>query len=54
MFWLQTVEIEIDGDDYVGVPFVLVSDGYWIKNNDSNFYVDFRAGSLKPKKVGRL
>ncbi|CAA6665517.1 unnamed protein product [Spirodela intermedia] len=46
----QAVEIEIDGDDYVGVPFVLVSDGYWIKNNDSNFYVDFRGGSLKPKK----
>ncbi|KAK9675652.1 hypothetical protein RND81_11G021500 [Saponaria officinalis] len=43
----QSVEIEIEGDDYVGMPFVLVSDGNWIKDNGSDFYVDI---GLKPKK----
>ncbi|XP_074274451.1 alpha-glucan water dikinase, chloroplastic isoform X2 [Silene latifolia] len=38
----QSVEIEIEGDDFVGIPFVLVSDGNWIKDNGSDFYVDFR------------
>ena len=50
-FGIQTVEMEIDGDEYIGLPFVLHSDGYWIKNSGSDFYVDFSDGPAKPKKV---
>uniref|UniRef100_A0A1D1ZGH5 Alpha-glucan water dikinase, chloroplastic n=1 Tax=Anthurium amnicola TaxID=1678845 RepID=A0A1D1ZGH5_9ARAE len=46
----QAVEIQIDGDDFVGMPFVLVSDGNWIKDCDSDFYIDFSNESMKTKK----
>ncbi|XP_078431016.1 pyruvate phosphate dikinase, PEP/pyruvate binding domain-containing protein [Wolffia australiana] len=46
----QTVEIAIEGDEYVGLPFVLHSDGYWMKNSGSDFYVDFSQSSVKLKK----
>lgn len=44
---VQSLEIEIEGEDFVGMPFVLVSNGNWIKNKGSDFYVDF---STKPKQ----
>lgn len=45
---VQTLEIEVEGDDFVGMPFVLVSSGNWIKDNGSDFYVDI---SVRPKQV---
>ncbi|CAD5312348.1 unnamed protein product [Arabidopsis thaliana] len=38
---VQTFELEIEGDSYKGMPFVLNAGERWIKNNDSDFYVDF-------------
>ncbi|XP_010248573.1 PREDICTED: alpha-glucan water dikinase, chloroplastic isoform X2 [Nelumbo nucifera] len=46
---VQALEIEIE-DNFVGMPFVLVSNGNWIKNNGSDFYVDFNTESKKVKK----
>ncbi|TVU30245.1 hypothetical protein EJB05_21855 [Eragrostis curvula] len=37
----QTLEIELDDDSYKGMPFVLRSNETWIKNNTSDFYLDF-------------
>lgn len=37
---IQSVEIEIEGDDFIGMPFVLVSAGNWIKDKGSDFYVE--------------
>lgn len=36
----QVVEIELDDGGYRGIPFVLRSGETWIKNNDSDFYLD--------------
>lgn len=47
---MQNVEIEIGGD-YQGMLFVLYSDGAWIKNNGSDFYVEFSSDSSKKIKV---
>ncbi|KAL2903324.1 Alpha-glucan water dikinase chloroplastic [Bienertia sinuspersici] len=44
---LQSLEIEIEGGDFVGMPFVLVSSGNWIKDNGSDFYVDI---GVRPKQ----
>uniref|UniRef100_A0A1J3IBP2 alpha-glucan, water dikinase n=1 Tax=Noccaea caerulescens TaxID=107243 RepID=A0A1J3IBP2_NOCCA len=38
---VQTFELEIEGDSYKGMPFVLNSGERWFKNNNSDFYVDF-------------
>ncbi|KAL5826788.1 hypothetical protein ACOSQ3_018629 [Xanthoceras sorbifolium] len=38
---VQSVEFEIEDESFVGMPFVLVSDGNWIKDNGKDFYVDF-------------
>lgn len=46
-FQLQSLEIEIEGNDYVGMPFVLVSSGNWIKDNGSDFYIDI---GVRPKQ----
>ncbi|XP_021743087.1 alpha-glucan water dikinase, chloroplastic-like [Chenopodium quinoa] len=37
---LQSLKIEIEGGDFVGMPFVLVSSGNWMKDNGSDFYID--------------
>ncbi|GJN28792.1 hypothetical protein PR202_gb16957 [Eleusine coracana subsp. coracana] len=39
----QVVEIEFDDGGYKGMPFVLRSGESWIKNNGSDFYLDFSA-----------
>lgn len=49
MFY-QAIEIEIDGWDYNGMPFVLLSDGKWMKNNGSDFYIDFGSETTKCRK----
>ncbi|KAJ0678495.1 putative alpha-glucan, water dikinase [Helianthus annuus] len=43
---IQLLEIEI-GEGFVGMPFVLFSGSKWIKNNGSDFYVEF----IGPKKA---
>ncbi|KAM7250917.1 hypothetical protein ACFE04_022800 [Oxalis oulophora] len=47
-YQLQTFELEIDEESFIGMPFVLVSGGHWMKNGGSDFYVDF---SYRPKQV---
>ncbi|CAO2038492.1 unnamed protein product [Urochloa humidicola] len=37
----QALEIELDEESYKGMPFVLRSNETWIKNNTSDFYLDF-------------
>ncbi|KAJ8494187.1 hypothetical protein OPV22_015908 [Ensete ventricosum] len=49
MFY-QVIEIEIDGDDYTGMPFVLRSDEKWIKNNGLDFYIELDTESTKSKR----
>ncbi|XP_042502200.1 alpha-glucan water dikinase, chloroplastic-like isoform X2 [Macadamia integrifolia] len=48
---VQSLDIEIGDENFVGMPFVLLSSGNWIKNNGSDFYIDFGVGSKKVKKV---
>lgn len=45
---VQSLEIAIEDEDFVGMPFVLLSGEKWIKNNGSDFYVDFRT---QPQRV---
>ncbi|KAK6922260.1 Pyruvate phosphate dikinase, AMP/ATP-binding [Dillenia turbinata] len=47
---LQTLEIDIPEDNFVGMPFVLLSGGQWIKNKGSDFYIDFAAGAKQALK----
>ncbi|XP_075494611.1 alpha-glucan water dikinase, chloroplastic-like isoform X1 [Primulina tabacum] len=47
---VQSLEITIDDEKFVGMPFVLFSDGKWINNSGSDFYIDFRAESRKVQK----
>ncbi|XP_051203433.1 alpha-glucan water dikinase, chloroplastic isoform X2 [Lolium perenne] len=46
----QVVEIELDDDGYKGMPFVLRRGETWIKNNDSDFYLDFKTKVTKKAK----
>lgn len=50
-FQVQTLEIEIAEDSFVGMPFVLLSQGNWIKNQGSDFYIEFRVASKRVIKV---
>ncbi|KAG9449919.1 hypothetical protein H6P81_009884 [Aristolochia fimbriata] len=47
---LRSIEIEVDEGNYVGLPFVLLSNGRWINNNGSDFYVEFSSQIEKVKK----
>ncbi|KDP26632.1 hypothetical protein JCGZ_17790 [Jatropha curcas] len=47
---LQSIEMEIEEDIFVGMPFVLLSNGNWIKNRNSDFYIEFRGGSKPVQK----
>ncbi|KVH97811.1 ATP-grasp fold, subdomain 1, partial [Cynara cardunculus var. scolymus] len=46
---IQTLELEIHEGIFVGMPFVLLRGENWVKNNDSDFYVEF-GGPKKPIK----
>uniref|UniRef100_A0A453RHD7 Uncharacterized protein n=1 Tax=Aegilops tauschii subsp. strangulata TaxID=200361 RepID=A0A453RHD7_AEGTS len=46
----QVVEIELDDGRYKGMPFVLRRGETWIKNNDSDFYLDFNTKVTKKSK----
>ncbi|CAJ1940177.1 unnamed protein product [Sphenostylis stenocarpa] len=49
-FEVQSLDIEVDDDTFKGIPFVILSEGKWIKNNGSNFYIEF-AGI---KQIGKV
>ncbi|KAL0372365.1 UNVERIFIED_CONTAM: Alpha-glucan water dikinase, chloroplastic [Sesamum calycinum] len=38
---VQSLQITIEDDGFVGMPFVLLSGGNWVKNKGSDFYVEF-------------
>ncbi|KAH0756297.1 hypothetical protein KY290_026567 [Solanum tuberosum] len=42
---VQSLDIVIEDGNFVGMPFVLLSGEKWIKNQGSDFYVDFSAAS---------
>ncbi|KAK7361648.1 hypothetical protein VNO77_03719 [Canavalia gladiata] len=46
---VQSLDIEVDDDSFKGIPFVILSDGKWIKNNGSNFYIAFDEKKQKRK-----
>ncbi|CAN6164009.1 unnamed protein product [Urochloa humidicola] len=46
----QVVEIELDDGGYKGMPFVLRSGESWIKNNGSDFYLDFSTRDTRNTK----
>ncbi|KAI4328195.1 hypothetical protein L6164_020571 [Bauhinia variegata] len=47
---VQSLDIEVEDDTFKGMPFVLLSDGEWIKNNGSNFYIEFDGGKKQIQK----
>ncbi|XP_050207604.1 alpha-glucan water dikinase, chloroplastic [Mercurialis annua] len=47
---VQCFELEIEDDKFVGMPFVLLSNGNWIKNNGSDFYMEFSGRSKQVLK----
>lgn len=48
---IQSLVIEILEDSFTGMPFVLRSDGNWIKNKGSDFYIEFGIGPKQVQKV---
>lgn len=54
IFQVQSLDIVIEDDNFVGMPFVLLSGGRWIKNQGSDFYVDFGSASKPALKVSLL
>ncbi|GAV71559.1 PPDK_N domain-containing protein [Cephalotus follicularis] len=49
-YQVQSFEIEIDEDRFIGMPFVLLCGGNWIRNEGSDFYVEFVQGVKQVKK----
>ncbi|KAJ6988923.1 alpha-glucan water dikinase [Populus alba x Populus x berolinensis] len=49
-YQVQSFEMEIEKDTFIGMPFVLLSNGRWIKNNGSDFYIEFGRGSKHVQK----
>jgi len=45
------LEIEIEDNSFVGMPFVLLSGGKWLKKNGSDFYVDF---GIEPQQAPKV
>lgn len=54
IFQVQSLDIVIEDDNFVGMPFVLLSGEKWIKNQGSDFYVDFSVASKPALKVSWL
>jgi hypothetical protein len=48
---VKVLEIELDADSYKGMPFVLRFNQTWIKNNTSDFYLDFSRRTAKTSEV---
>lgn len=49
---VQSLDIVIEDGNFVGMPFVLLSGEKWIKNQGSDFYVDFAASKPALKAAG--
>ncbi|KAJ6689066.1 hypothetical protein OIU85_005474 [Salix viminalis] len=49
-YQVQSFEMEIEKDTFIGMPFVLLSNGRWMKNNGSDFYIEFGGGSKHIQK----
>ncbi|XP_071716394.1 alpha-glucan water dikinase, chloroplastic-like isoform X2 [Rutidosis leptorrhynchoides] len=49
---IQQLELEIGDGSFVGMPFVLFSGKKWIKNNGSDFYVEFNGPKKATKEIG--
>ncbi|GFP88008.1 alpha-glucan water dikinase chloroplastic [Phtheirospermum japonicum] len=47
---VQSLEITIEDDKFVGMPFVLLSGGNWVKDAGSDFYVELNTGTTKVQK----
>ncbi|TQD83177.1 hypothetical protein C1H46_031282 [Malus baccata] len=47
---VQSIEIEIEGESFKGMPFVLNASGNWMKNQGSDFYIDFGVERKKAQK----
>ncbi|KAL0364189.1 UNVERIFIED_CONTAM: Alpha-glucan water dikinase, chloroplastic [Sesamum angustifolium] len=47
---VQSLEIIVEDDNCVGMPFVLLSGGNWVKNSGSDFYVELNMGSTVVQK----
>ncbi|KAG8366087.1 hypothetical protein BUALT_Bualt17G0039400 [Buddleja alternifolia] len=45
-----SLEISVEDDNFVGMPFVLLSRGNWVKNGRADFYVEFNSGSKEVQK----
>lgn len=48
-FQVQSIQIEVE-EDFAGMPFVLLSGANWIKNNGSDFYVNFSGARKQIQK----
>ncbi|KAH9293887.1 hypothetical protein KI387_040911, partial [Taxus chinensis] len=46
----QSLELKLGKSDFIGLAFVLRSDGQWIKNNGSDFYISLKAADGKHSK----
>lgn len=51
IFQVQFLEIEIEEDIFVGMPFVFLSNGKWLKNKGTDFYIEFDSRSKQVQKV---
>ncbi|KAL3654031.1 hypothetical protein CASFOL_003712 [Castilleja foliolosa] len=47
---VQSLEITIEDDKFVGMPFVLLSGGNWVKDGGSDFYVELNTGTAEVEK----
>ncbi|KAL8137845.1 hypothetical protein V2J09_003846 [Rumex salicifolius] len=44
---VKVIELEFEDGKFVGMPFVVLNGGNWIKNNGSDFYIDFKIADLE-------
>ncbi|GAB4829230.1 hypothetical protein Ancab_018896 [Ancistrocladus abbreviatus] len=51
-YQVKFLEIQIQDDEFIGMPFVLLSAGTWIKDHGSDFYVDFSATPRAKQDAG--
>ncbi|KAG6426420.1 hypothetical protein SASPL_110643 [Salvia splendens] len=47
---IHSLEIAVEDENFVGMPFVLLSGGNWIKNSSTDFYVEFKTSPAKVQK----
>lgn len=45
------MEIELEDESYIGMPFVLHAGGNWIKDKGSDFYIQFVTESKQVQKA---